>query len=62
MVEELGLRGVGVRQEVPFPITDKGIHLEIGLRLDLLVEDLLIVEPEVGAAAGAGPSFNSDPS
>jgi GxxExxY protein len=44
LVEELGLRGIGVRQEVPFPITYKEIRLEIGLRLDLLVEDLVIVE------------------
>jgi GxxExxY protein len=32
-----------VRQE-PVPITYKGLHLECGYRLDLLIEDRLVVE------------------
>jgi GxxExxY protein len=41
---ELSLRGIAHRQEVPFPLTYKGLRLEVGHRLDLLVEDLVVVE------------------
>jgi GxxExxY protein len=44
LIQELRLRGLEVRHEVPFPITYKGISLDLGLRLDLVVEDLVIVE------------------
>jgi GxxExxY protein len=44
LIHELQLRGLEVRHEVPFPITYKGVVLDLGLRLDLLVEDLVIVE------------------
>jgi GxxExxY protein len=44
LIQELQLRGLEVRHEVPFPITYKGISLDLGLRLDLVVEDLVIVE------------------
>ena len=42
--EELRLRGIGYQQEVAIPIAYKGLPLEVGHRLDLLVEDLVIVE------------------
>ena len=42
--QELGLRGIDHRQEVALPITYKGLALEVGHRVDLLVEDLIIVE------------------
>lgn len=44
LIHELQLRGLEVRHEVPVPITYKGVTLDLGLRLDLLVEDLVIVE------------------
>jgi GxxExxY protein len=44
LTRELQLRGIDVKYEVPFPITYKGVALDLGLRIDLLVEDLVIVE------------------
>jgi GxxExxY protein len=44
LIHELRLRGLEVRHEVPVPITYKGVALDLGLRLDLLVDDLVIVE------------------
>ena len=41
---ELGLRGLIVRRQVGLPVTYKGIVLDAGFRLDLLVEDMVIVE------------------
>lgn len=41
---ELQQRGVRVEQQVPVPVSYKGLELECGYRLDLLVEDRVIVE------------------
>ena len=41
---EIGKRGLAVRHQVPVPIVYDGVRLDAGLRLDLLVEDALIVE------------------
>lgn len=41
---ELGLRGIAVRNQVALPIVYEGLEVATGLRLDLLVEDLLILE------------------
>jgi GxxExxY protein len=41
---ELGLRGIAFKRQVPLPLNYKGIKLECGYRLDLLVEDLVVVE------------------
>jgi GxxExxY protein len=41
---ELGLRGIEFKRQVPLPLNYKGIKLECGYRLDLLVEDLVVVE------------------
>jgi len=41
---ELQQRGVRVDQQVPVPVSYKGLHLECGYRLDLLVENQVIVE------------------
>jgi len=41
---ELGLRGIEFKRQVPLPLNYKGINLECGYRLDLLVEDLVVVE------------------
>jgi GxxExxY protein len=40
----LRLRGIDHRKEVALPITYKGLALEASHRLDLLVEDLVVVE------------------
>ncbi|WP_309092629.1 GxxExxY protein [Phenylobacterium sp.] len=41
---ELTLRGLSVRRQVPQPLEYEGLQLDAGYRLDLLVEDLVIVE------------------
>ncbi len=41
---ELTLRGLKVEQQKPVPLVYKEVHLEVGYRLDLLVEDAVIVE------------------
>ncbi|HEX7846085.1 MAG TPA: GxxExxY protein [Chitinophagaceae bacterium] len=43
-VHELGLKGLNYFRQQNVPISYKGIHLEAELRLDVLVEDLIIVE------------------
>jgi len=44
LVEELRLRGIAHRQELALPIKYRGLLLEAGYRLDLLVDDLVILE------------------
>ncbi len=41
---ELSQQGLRVERQVSQPVIYKGIHLDCGYRLDLLVEDLVIVE------------------
>jgi len=44
LAHELRLRGIGFERQVPLPVIYKGVRLDCGYRLDLLVEDLVIVE------------------
>ena len=44
LVHKLGQRGLKVEQEKPVPIIFEGLRLEAGLRLDLLVENKVVVE------------------
>jgi GxxExxY protein len=44
LVWELNMKGISVARQVELPIVYKGNKLGTPLRLDLLVEDLLIVE------------------
>jgi GxxExxY protein len=41
---ELGSRGIAVRREVPMPAQYDGVHLGLGYRIDLLVEESVVVE------------------
>jgi GxxExxY protein len=41
---ELSQRGLSFRSQLPLPVIYKGIRLDAQLRLDLLVEDCVIVE------------------
>ena len=41
---ELGLRGVAHRIQRPVPVVYKGVKLECGYRLDLLVANTVVVE------------------
>jgi GxxExxY protein len=44
LVHELRLRDLQVTTEVPIALEYKGVHLPIGYRLDVLVEDQVILE------------------
>jgi GxxExxY protein len=41
---ELGKRGLGVEANQPIPVVYEGVHLEVGFRADLIVENKVIVE------------------
>lgn len=44
MCRELSLRGLAFKRQVVVPLKYKDLKLESGLRLDLLVEELVIIE------------------
>ena len=44
LIQELSLRGLKVASEQPIPVVYKSVKLECGFRLDLLVEDTIVVE------------------
>ena len=50
---ELGLKNLTVRSQIKVPIQYKGMNLEADLRLDLLVEELVIVEIKAVEALNA---------
>ena len=50
---ELGLKGIEFKRQVSLPLVYKGAKLDCGYRLDLLVEDLVIIE--VNAIEAIGP-------
>jgi len=41
---ELGKRGLRVKRQVALPVVYDGVQIDLGYRLDLLVEDAVIVE------------------
>ncbi len=44
LARELTLRNIPFKRQVSLPVTYKGIQLDCGYRLDLLVEDRVVVE------------------
>lgn len=44
MRQELSLRGLRFRVEVPVPVVYKDVKLDAGYRIDLLIEECVIVE------------------
>lgn len=44
LAQELGLRGLAVRSEVALPIIYEGLKLSAGFRIDLLVDECVVVE------------------
>jgi GxxExxY protein len=44
LAHELGKRGVRVRSEVPMPVRYDGVELDLAYRIDLLVEECVVVE------------------
>jgi GxxExxY protein len=47
LAHELSLRGVAFRRQVALPLAYKGIRLDAGYRIDLLVEEKVVVELKV---------------
>lgn len=45
---ELGLRGTAFRRQVPVPLSYKGLKLDALYRIDVLVEDCVVVELKAG--------------
>jgi GxxExxY protein len=41
---ELSLRGVAYQRELPIPLNYKGIRIEIGFRVDVIVDQKLLIE------------------
>ncbi|MBI4966971.1 MAG: GxxExxY protein [Rhodospirillales bacterium] len=44
LIHELSLRNLRVARQIPVPVVYKEMPIEIGFRLDLLLEDSIIVE------------------
>jgi len=44
LAHELALNGMGFKLQHPQPVEYKGIRLDCGYRIDLLVEDTLLIE------------------
>ena len=44
LCRELSLRGVTFRRQVSLPVTYKGIKLDCGYKLDIVVEDKIVLE------------------
>ena len=44
LCHELTLRELRFRRQVPLPIVYKSVHLDCGYRIDIVVENLVIVE------------------
>jgi GxxExxY protein len=55
LCRELDLRGIEYRSEVVLPVEYKGLHLEKGYVIDLLIENSLIVETK--AVESSSPSI-----
>ena len=50
LAHELKLNGIDFKIQQPFPIEYKGIHLDCGYRVDLIVEGEIIIELKSVAA------------
>ena len=49
LAHELRARGLRVLTEVPLPVTYRGTKIEVGYRLDVLVDDAVVVEVKAAA-------------
>lgn len=47
LAQELMAAGHSVRCQVPLPVEYNGLRLEVGFRMDMLVDDLVVVELKV---------------
>lgn len=44
LAEEIRFRGWPVRTDVPIPVRHRGVSLAVGYRIDLLVDEALVIE------------------
>jgi GxxExxY protein len=44
LVHELRKRGLGIERQVQLPVIYDGIRLDAGLRLDIIVDDCVVIE------------------
>ena len=44
LCHELRLRGISFQRQVPLPVNYKGVKLDCGYRVDLIVENVLVLE------------------
>ena len=44
LARELHLSGISFKLEYPLPVEYKGLHLDCGYRIDVLIEDAIILE------------------
>jgi GxxExxY protein len=44
LCREIFLRGIAFDRQIPLPVEYKGIHLDCGYRLDLVIDNLVIIE------------------
>jgi len=44
LAQELRLRGLDVQTQVPLPVVYEGTKLEVGYRVDILVEGVVVIE------------------
>jgi GxxExxY protein len=44
LCHELQLRGISFQRQVPLPVSYKGVRLDCGYRIDLIVENILVLE------------------
>ncbi len=44
LCRELALRGIGLERQLPLPVEYKGVRLDCSYRIDLLVEQSVVVE------------------
>lgn len=57
LAQELELRGLSVERQVPVPVVYQGVKLDAGLRLDMLVAGLVVVE--IKAVEKHNPVFDA---
>jgi GxxExxY protein len=50
LTSELSRRGLTVQREVAFPVTYEGERIDLGYRIDLLVEESVVIEVKAIAA------------
>ncbi len=55
LLHELGLRNINVKSQIVLPVIYKGIKVDSGYRLDMLVDDCVIVE--IKSAENIGPVY-----